>query len=180
MKKAICFVFVALTSFAQEDADKKRFEEIEKIIQSFHDDGGLAGVRGAQVLIEELNSGAEKLGLTKDDIRTDVELHMRIAGLEVRTNGDTSSKEAIIDGLNGQDLYIAVTVSPDSRAAFVSVEFRQCVQVNRNKKETCMASTWESGIVISQPTARSIRDATKDLVDKFLNAWLSRNPRSPR
>ena len=43
----------------------------------------LVGIAAVDILIERLPKGADKLGLTKESIRTDVELKLRLAGIRV-------------------------------------------------------------------------------------------------
>jgi hypothetical protein len=45
----------------------------------------LVGLKGMQVLVSQANPACDGLGLTKDQIKTDVELRLRKAGIQVLT-----------------------------------------------------------------------------------------------
>jgi hypothetical protein len=129
------------------------------------DDQTLAGLTAVQVLVEGLPPGAAKLGLTKEVVQTDVELKLRLAGMRVLT----ASFEA---------LYVNVNATTDGRAASISVEVLQGARLARDPNiMTSAAVTWHVSQIEENPTGQSIRDVIKDLVDSFLNAWLSVNPK---
>jgi hypothetical protein len=122
----------------------------------------LAGITALGVVVENLSSGAGKIGLTKNAIQTDVELKLRQAGIRV--------------GSELEFLYIAVTVTDDGHAAYVGVELHQPVKLAHDPIPTS-GSTWSRGTLTTKPTAQEIRSVIKDEIDKFLNAWLSMNPK---
>jgi hypothetical protein len=136
-----------------------------------HADASLKGIDAVYVAIEPLPDGATVLGLTEEAIQTDVELKLRLAGLRVVTQSEWLQ-------LPGQPyLYVKINVSTGSQAANVDVELCQNVLLKRNNSPAFGVATWRVGGVISGPDAQFIRERTKDLVDKFLNAWLSVNPK---
>ncbi len=125
----------------------------------------LAGLAGVDVVIEGLSSGADKLGLTKDAIQTDVELKLRLAGMQ-------------IVALSSVFLWISVTVTKSGNAADILVELDQPVRLVRDPTIlTPTGCTWSKSTVGANPTAEGIRNIIKDSVDSFLNAWLSENPK---
>jgi hypothetical protein len=126
----------------------------------------LVGITAVDVVIEQLQPGASRIGLTRESLQTDVELKLRLAGMRVAKD------------VNLQFLYVSLIVANDARAAVVSVELKQDVVLVRDPTITYMGGpTWQHLILISNPSAQDIRDTVKDMVDKFLNAWLSVNPR---
>lgn len=131
----------------------------------------LKGLSAVSVLVQDLSDGAKVLGLNKDDIQTDVELKLRLAGMRVVTEEEGFK-------LPGDPyLYVNVTLPDTPRVASIAIELRQDAVLRRNSAIAHSVITWSSGAVISSPSAQIIRDDFKDLVDKFLNDWLSVNPK---
>ena len=133
------------------------------------DNKTLAGITAVKVLIEELSQGAAALGLTKESLRTDVELKLRLATLQVKEDAPTWVY-----------VNVSVAVSPltNDRAADILVEILQPVRLVRDSTiGPFHAMTWSKGTVIARPSAQMIRTVVKDAVDTFLNAWLSVNPK---
>jgi hypothetical protein len=125
----------------------------------------LAGLTGVDVVIENLSAGADKLGLTKEAIQTDVELKLRLAGMQIVASSSVY-------------LWISVTVTKSGNAADMDVELHQPVGLVRDLTIlTPNGSTWSEATLLANPTAAGIRNIIKDLVDSFLNAWLSVNPK---
>jgi hypothetical protein len=59
----------------------------------------------------------------------------------------------------------------------VLVQFNQNAMLERSR-EIVPVSTWSTGTLVTADDAQTIRDKVKDLIDKFLNAWLSVNPKN--
>lgn len=129
----------------------------------------LKGLKGVQVLVEPLQTEVEQGGLNKASIQTDVELKLRQAGITVLTEEGTPY------------LYIDVNTSSGSLYAyFVGVKLCQTVRLDRDPSiQVLLATTWDVGEVgtVGRVNLRSIRDRIKDLVDMFINAYLSVNPK---
>jgi hypothetical protein len=131
----------------------------------------LKDISALQVLVEDLPDGAKLLGLTGGSIQTDVELKLRLAGMRVVTSEEVFK----IPGM--PMLYVHVAVSKNGKASFTAVELQQNVLLERNSQSQVGVTTWDvSGIGLNLD-AQDIRDQIKDYVDKFLNAWLSVNPK---
>jgi hypothetical protein len=125
----------------------------------------LKGITSVSVLIEELPSGATKLGLMPSTIQTDVELKLRLAGMKVLAQSFIS-------------LYVSVNATPDGRAENITVELLQPVTLNRDSSIVVWtAITWIRQRVALLYNSQDIREAVKDEVDTFLNDWLSVNPK---
>jgi hypothetical protein len=123
------------------------------------------------VLVEDLPSGARALGLTRDAIQTDVELKLLLAGMPVVTPEDGTK-------LHGEPyLWVQVTLTEESQAANIAVAVRQDVRLERNGDHAFGAATWGMNLTVANPTAQDIRAYNKDIVDRFLNACLSVNPK---
>jgi len=123
----------------------------------------LKGIRAVQVAIEDLSDSAQALGLEEETLQTDVELKLRRAGLRV------SSTPV------GAFVYISVSVVDGASA--IRVELNQSARLLLSG-ETWTVTTWSQGYLEANSTAASIRSHVKDLVDAFVNDWLSVNPKN--
>ena len=101
----------------------------------------------------------------------DVELKLRLAGMRVVTDQEDFN----LPGM--PTLYIQVNLA-DTQAANIEVQLQQNVTLQRNGQSIISIPTWRtSGSLILNPNAQFIRNAVKDHIDRFLNAWLSVNPK---
>jgi hypothetical protein len=137
----------------------------------------LKGLRGVCVAVADLRPEVKQAGLTVEMIQTDAELKLRLAGIRVLT-ADDCAKEP------GQPLLLLnATVSgpPPYWRFSVTVALSQMVQLIRDPAIVVPADTWsEVGVNGLAPAAAMpdmIRSGSKDLVDKFINAYLSVNPK---
>jgi hypothetical protein len=138
----------------------------------------LKGLNGAKVVVESLKPLEEQAGLTVADLQTDVELKLRLAGIPVLT--------ASAEAPGAPFLYVRVTVV--SRATnnvwpyVVEVQLNQTVRLDRSPT-TIVAGVTTWGVVARVSAADSstirgrVRDSAKDLIDQFVNAYLSANPK---
>jgi hypothetical protein len=126
----------------------------------------LKGITSVFVVVENLDDDAKKIGLTEESIKTDVELKLVLAGMSVATKG--------FEVPGNTYLYVNVGVLPRV-AASIQVELNQNVLQQRNGEPAFGATTWSLHGEITNPTPQRIRDFIKELVDQFLNAWLSVN-----
>jgi hypothetical protein len=132
----------------------------------------LIGITGVSITVEDLSDASKKMNLAKEDIQTDVELKLRLAGIRVLTEQEGLK-------LPGNPwLYVLVNVSQDGRAASVEVElYQDAVLTRRGPTWTYSICTWSLSGVMSNPSGPGVRDFTEEVVDRFLNAWLSVNPK---
>jgi len=131
----------------------------------------LKGITAVSVVVEGLPEGAKVLGLTEETIQTDVELKLRLAGMQV-----VAPKEGI-KLLGGPFVYVRVGIADNHNAACIDVFLAQNAVLERNNQSAPGVITWFAGTLVTGPTAQGIRDRIKDSVDEFLNAWLSVNPK---
>jgi hypothetical protein len=130
----------------------------------------LKGIKAIQVLVEDLRSEAERDGITKSQMQTDVELRLRQSGIQVVTD-------------NLAYLYVNVDAlklaSVPGYAYSVEVEFKQPVTTLLTG-QSAVGSTWSVGSIGTTPltgASQNVREAVRDLVDRFINAYLSVNPK---
>jgi hypothetical protein len=130
----------------------------------------LKDISAVFVVVEKLPDGAKILGLTKETIQTDVELKLLLAGMGVTTLEEGKK-------LPGRPfVFVNVNMTNNAKAANITVELDQDALLARNGKPAPSLQTWSTVVLLTNADAQAIRDAVKDLVDKFLNAWLSVNP----
>jgi len=139
----------------------------------------LKGLQGVYILVESIKPEIEKLGLTQSKIKTDVELRLRKAGIKVLSKQDSFEAPGM------PYLYIIANVLPHPSlgtvAYTVKVELCQEVILSRNNQDKGDASTWWTpgmlGLAGKNQFVRIIRDEVADQVDKFINDYLSLNPK---
>jgi len=131
----------------------------------------LKDINAVFVVVEQLPDGAKILGLTKETIQTDVELKLLLAGIGVTTLEEGKK-------LPGRPfVFVNVNMTNNVKAANITVELDQDALLARNGRPVPSVQTWSTVVLLTNPDAQAIRDAVKELVDKFLNAWLSVNPK---
>ncbi len=139
--------------------------------QNSFQESSLKGISALFVDVEYLPVSAKPLGLTKETIQTDVELKLRLAGMRVVALGEGVK-------LPGSPyLYVNVNLTADARAGSVNIDLEQDALLQRNGEFATAVTTWHTGALMTNPTAQDIRAEVKDVVDKFLNDWLSVNPK---
>jgi hypothetical protein len=133
----------------------------------------LQGIKGISVLVEDLTTDVDRL-LTVEQIRTDVELRLRKAGIKVLENSFPI-------------LYVSANVMKgrsEVEGLYIyscNVTFEQTVSVRANSV-IALGTTWSVsslGMVGGDNMSRSVRNVVGDLVDDFLNAYLSVNGTRP-
>jgi hypothetical protein len=135
----------------------------------------LKGLTGVGVMVENLGPDAEKDGLTMDQIQMDVELRLRMAGIKVLTQEqklETPGMPFLYVHLNAQKRQATYAFSID-------ISLFQWVNLGRDPQISVDASTWSIGVLVSlgADNVSQTRNVIKDYVDKFINAWLSVNPK---
>ena len=132
----------------------------------------LEGITGFYVSIGQLDNAIEKEGLTASQVRTAVESQLSNAGITVLTK--EKSFQAPGKPLLGIDLAIGGKQGLYPYALDISV--RQMVKLERDPAVTVYAATWSVGSA-GIASLSNIRDAVGDLLDEFINDWLSVNPK---
>jgi hypothetical protein len=136
----------------------------------------LKGLTGVGVLVENLdNPDAEKDGLSKDQIQTDVELRLRMAGIKVLTE----KQMFVTPGMPSLDVNLNTHKRQETYSVALSISLSQMVNLSRDPQISVNATTWRDAEVgtVGSAHLNQVRDKIKDYVDKFINAWLSVNPK---
>ncbi|MFQ5875317.1 MAG: hypothetical protein ACE5JL_16175 [Dehalococcoidia bacterium] len=138
----------------------------------------LSGLFGVEVVVENIKPEAERDGLTRAALQTDVELRLRQAGIRVLTK---------TQGLRTPGrpwLYLNVSTlkrSDGSYAYHASLGLKEYVRLERAPSRVELAETWQTlgiiGTVGIQRLHTVVREAVRDMVDAFINAYLAANPK---
>jgi len=132
----------------------------------------LRGLEGVQVIVEEIQPEVERDGLTKAQLKTDVELALRMSGIKLL------SAEERVQILSQPILYLNVNVMKTQGSGYVfNVDLSARESGITLRGGMTWAPTWEWGYVGITPSLASIRDYVKDMVDRFINAYLTANPK---
>jgi len=133
----------------------------------------LKDVGPMDVVIELLPSDFESFGLHEYDIQRDVELKLRRAGITI---DDYELSE-----------YLYVFVRGMCRSSgicgySIDISYTELVIVQRGDEEIrVLTATWEPAGIIGTVGGNNLRssvsDDVKDLVDEFINAYLTANPK---
>ena len=129
----------------------------------------LRGLKTVEVIVECAATDATG-DLPTSTLQTEVELRLRLAGLEVKA---------------GRDSHLHIRVQPlqlqttDHCAYSVKVELNQAASLTRDSTIFLPMRTWHTeliGVVQTKKLNEAIQDAVSDLMDQFVNAYLSVNP----
>ena len=134
----------------------------------------LRGLKGVRVTVEDLYPEAEGAGLTRSQLQTDAELKLRLAAIPIL---DSHGEPTLYINVNA----IALQRSPNF-AFSVDVDLFQNVILLRDLNILVAgAATWHSenliGVVTRSQFVEVVRNGTRDLVDDFINAYLTANPK---
>ena len=130
----------------------------------------LRGLKTVEVIIECAATDATG-ELPTSTLQTEVELRLRLAGLEVKA---------------GRDSHLHIRVqplplqTPDHCVYSVKVELNQAASLTRDSTIFLPMRTWHTeliGFVETRKLHEAIQDAVSDLMDQFVNAYLSVNPK---
>ena len=134
----------------------------------------LVGLKGVYVLVESPKPEAQSLGLTKDQIKTDIELRLRKAGIRMLTEKEW---------LGSPDYpHLSVTVAAITRAGSYSymLQLYLSESVTLARGNSVMGVIWQTyriGIGNEQNTETKTQEQVGDMVDDFINDYLAANPK---
>jgi hypothetical protein len=133
----------------------------------------LVGLKGVCVLVTDIYPKAESLGLSKDQIKTDVELRLRKAGVRVLTVKEMHETPGAPDLL----VTIVAYIQSNLCAFSIQVDLRELVALARGFEVT--GTIWEKSQLGLTPIdqIRFVREGLGDLVDEFINDYLAANPK---
>lgn len=138
----------------------------------------LRDLPGISVLVQGLNPELEGEGLTKEQIRSDVESKLRMSKIGLLSK-EQYSKSSVAPFLHVVPAVLRVKLGTTSLYAYtVIVRLSQRVHLVRNPEIETSAFTWTSegtyGVV---RTIDDVRIKIADEVDRFVSAYISVNPK---
>jgi hypothetical protein len=138
----------------------------------------LRGLEGVGVLVEQLSPEVEREGLVKSRLQTEAELKLRMAGIKVLT------KEECLKTPGEPYLYVNINVNIAKTESgiypySIDVLLIQKVSLLRDPKQTTYAVTWSTGGVgsIGKPILSQLQNSVEEILDVFVKAYLSENPK---
>ena len=136
----------------------------------------LRGLQGIFVYVEPLDTQIEQNGLTRNQIQTDMESVLKLAGIHVLP------KEEFLKGIGHPYLYGNVNISmlrtQITRYLFyIRIELHQEVLLVRAPNTKVSAVTWSAGGWGIDFSLDHVRETVKAQVDKFISAYLAENPK---
>ena len=137
----------------------------------------LRGLNNVFVLVEEVDPEMEKDGLTASQIKTDVELKLRLAGIKVFSRAEAVKQKG------SPYLYVRLSGFKDTIGRttvyifHLSFQFNQRVFLERDLSINADACTWALNHTGRSGRIGEIRDTIKNYADRFLNAYFSANPK---
>jgi hypothetical protein len=138
----------------------------------------LRGLSGVGVLVEQLPPEVEAGGLTRSQLRKEVESRLRDAGIKVLTREEcqkTPGEPYLYVNIN---VNIAKTES-DVYPYSIDVVLIQKVSLLRDRKLTTYAVTWSAGGVgsITKEILGQLAGSVGGITDTFIKAYLAENPK---
>ena len=150
-------------------------EKEKDALEDFGKHSSLYGLPGVYVLVEGLNVDMEKDGLTKDQLRKDVESQLRNAGIMILT------REEKFKTAGNPQLYVNINLlkssSPFAYAYSVEVNLEQEVALVRKPNMRTVATTWSQGSVgiVGISNLKAIRETVRSRVDHFIHDYFVAN-----
>jgi hypothetical protein len=147
--------------FAQDDEDTRRT---------------LRGLKEIFLYVEPLDPQIEKTGLTRDQIQTDTESNVKLAGIKVQAGED------FLRVKGHPYLYVNVNISMLTTQItrylfYIRVELNQEVALVRTPDTRVSTVTWSVGGWGIDFSLDNIRQTVRTQVDKFISAFLAENPK---
>lgn len=145
----------------------------------------LKDLKGVRVIVLFLTEDIKNLGLTEEVIQTDVELKLRMVGINVASNAEELYKipgtPQLLVCITGYTVMEKTDTRDKGVAYHVSISVLQSTFLDRNPKLRVLAVTWEFAMIglayTDQGLVSQIRNSVKDRADNFINAYLSVNPK---
>ncbi len=135
----------------------------------------LKGISAIAVQVAALNPAAERAGLTREQLRTDVELRLRSAGVTVAASPSAETRSSYLSLL-----VATVTIgTPEVYSFAIQLELFQPVACC-TPLIYAQAITWSDGGLgysSAQDFHQSLLKAVGDTVDRFISAYREQNPK---
>jgi hypothetical protein len=135
----------------------------------------LVGLRGVFVLVADMKPEAERLGLTPAQIKTDVELRLRKAGIRVLAKEECEETPGM--PFLYVDLHTAFRQGSYPVTFLIQIKLMEWVTLARGFGiyGAIWSTSGHGGAGVSN--AREMRGYVGDTVDQFINDYLAANPK---
>lgn len=193
MKVKKCWIVVVLVALScataiicvAATADNPSKTSVETIKQTtYHSIGrdSLVGLEDIKVVVEVecKNSEAEKYGLTRQALQTDVELQLRRYGIRALSVNEDRQRPG--DAILYLSSVIVIGEEWKFASGSINVELVQTVLLERDPTKMFFgATTWKQRGVwqVGVDNLKDVREVFKDYVDLFINDYLAANPKEP-
>jgi hypothetical protein len=135
----------------------------------------LKDLKAVTVFVEELNPQIEKDGLNAATLKTDTEIKLQNAGIQVLP------REELYRIKGSVGLFLKAHVSKYNSAGYVynvRLSLKEEADLLRTGYLAPLATTWECELSLGlTPDISEIRASAKGLVDEFIDMYLAANPK---
>jgi len=132
----------------------------------------LGGIEALLIVIGQLPPEVTALGLTKEQLQTEVAARVRLSGITV----------VPLEAFPTLDPYLYITINTAYRQPYLSYslhsELKQLVYLGRDKDTSCDATTWtgkKAGIAEKADAKSEIMGNIRHLVERFINDHAAAN-----
>jgi hypothetical protein len=135
----------------------------------------LGGITSVSVTVEKIDKDAERDGLSRDQVQTDVELRLRKANIQIREKTDSKFPTY-------PQLYVIVNAVKSNVGIYafsVDVQVNDVANLTRKPPRLAIVTIWDAGTTgsVGASNVRKIRESISDVVDQFINDYLAANPK---
>ncbi len=135
----------------------------------------LVGLKGLKVINPTIEPELERLGLSRDQIKTDVESRLGKAGVRILTREEWVKTP----GRAGFSVEIICSNIPETGIFVYGINMNLFEEVTVARGFSAVGSIWNLGTAggVEKTKIGQVREVLGDLVDKFINDYLAANPK---
>ncbi len=135
----------------------------------------IVGLKGVKVINPTIEPELESLGLSRDQIKTDVESRLRNAGVRILTKEEwvkTPGKPGFSVEITGSNI-------PEKGIYVYAIDMNVFEQVTLARGFKGVGSIWHLGTAegVGKTKIEQVREVLGKLVDQFINDYLVANPK---
>jgi hypothetical protein len=142
----------------------------------------LSKIKKVDLILEAINKEAQTEGLTEEAVQTDIELKLRLAGIEA---GAFPPAENLRDNIPTLDVSVNIVKQLPSHLYLFGIE----VQLHESEQFSSVRNphlkiggviTWQKSIygTVGENNLQRVREIIKDRIDLFCNDYLKANPKN--
>lgn len=140
-----------------------------------HKQSALRGISSTGVVIEELPADAQRGGLNGEQLRTDVELRLRKAGVRIDNDKANSFLYVRVYAIKNEQCggFYVLTVE-------VELDRSATIDIGKGRQSPEVLGAWSKTGLAVLPLKDFVADARTmvgDICDQFLNDYLAANPK---